>query len=247
MRPNVVLWGCPRSGTSLLLELFEALGWSTYFEPGMDFVTDSLLPEAARRNGRPWAIKNPIDTGGYRTPGLTCHLRDLHGAIGNDYLSVWLVRHPLDTICSLRKGLAQWRHQPLPARYLKLSNSRVDERGVATWMYVNGKGYNAALPDVIVHYEKLLAEPLRAIEALAFAMGETFPGTIVNKYVNRISAVSGVHEAAHQSRWTMPHAEHDGRWRTEMNFDQAEYAIGALGTLPAEFGYLLPSIHSFTG
>lgn len=120
MRPNVVLWGCPRSGTSLLLELFEALGWSTYFEPGMDFVTDSLLPEAARRNGRPWAIKNPIDTGGYRTPGLTCHLRDLHRAIGRDYVSVWLVRHPLDTICSLRKGLKEWRHQPLPPGYLSL-------------------------------------------------------------------------------------------------------------------------------
>lgn len=243
MRPNVVLWGCPRSGTSLLLELFEALGWSTYFEPGMDFVTDSLLPEAVSRNNRPWAIKNPIDVGGYRTPGLTCSLRDLRAAVGTNYVSIWLVRHPLDTVCSLRKGLDKWRHQPLPADYLKLSNTRVDERGVGVWMHVNGRGLQAAKPDTIVRYEDLLSRPDETIATLAEIVGEAFPRTIINAYTKRISAVSGVNEAAHQSRWTMPHGQHAGRWRTDMNFDQVEYAVRTLGSLPADFGYALPVVY----
>lgn len=113
---------------------------------------------------------------------------------------------------------------------------------MATWLHVNGKGYEAARPDVTILYEELLADPIVIIADLAEATGETFPGTIVNAYVKRISAVSGVHEAAHQTRWTMPHGEHDGRWRTEMNFDEVVSATRALGTLPGEFGYRLPGI-----
>lgn len=241
-RPNVVLWGCPRSGTSLFLEFFEALGYSTYFEPGMDFVTHSLLPEAAARNGRPWAIKNPIDVGGYRTPGLACDVRDLRAALGSDYVSVWLVRHPLDAICSLRKGLNQWHHQPIPPGYLNLSNAQVDERGVGMWLYVNGEGRRAVNPDLTVRYEDLIAEPVQEVARIATAIGDTFPATITNAFARRVSGTSGVHEAAHQARWITPHRNHIGRWREDMNIEQLQYAVTALGSMPADFSYSLPII-----
>lgn len=247
MTKNIVLFGCPRSGTSLFLELLAELGWNAYFEPGMNFVTDSLLRESRNRN-KAWAVKNPIDVAGYRDPGLTCRLRDLHNTVGSDYQLLWVVRHPLDTICSLRKGLANWQHQPIPPGYLRMSDRQVDQRGVGVWKWVNSTGWETAemagLKPEILRYEDLLNKPRELIATITELTDAQTPSQMqVDRFVRRLSKQPGVHEAAYQSRWsTRTHSAHMGRWRENMNILQLTYALRELGDLPAKFGYSLPSL-----
>lgn len=234
-RPNIVLFGCPRSGTSLFLETFATLGWSTYFEPGMDFVTDALMAEGLSRK-QSWVIKNPIDLGGYRTPGLSCNLETLRAAVG-DALIMFVVRHPLDTVCSLRPGLEKWQHQPLPPNWLTLHG---DERGVAIWKWVNDTG-KTALGDIpILRYEDLLAHTATQVKAIGLHVGLEFPPTVVNVVARAVSLVPGVREAAHQGRWKTPHLTHIDRWREGMTVNQAQYACDELRVTARRFGYYLP-------
>jgi hypothetical protein len=235
-RPNIVLFGCPRSGTSLFLETFATLGWSTYFEPGMDFVTDSLMAEGTTRK-QSWVIKNPIDLGGYRTPGLSCNLDTLRAAVG-DAKMMWVVRHPLDTVCSLRPGLEKWQHQPLPPSWLRLHG---DARGVEMWRWVNGTGKAAVGDDVpVLRYEDLLLHASTQVKAIGLHADVEFPQTLVSAVEKAVSLVPGVREAAHQGRWTTPHAHHLDRWRDDMTVNQAQYACDELRVVARHFGYYLP-------
>lgn len=244
MTSNVVLFGCPRSGTSLFLEVLGELGWNCYFEPGMDFVTHSLRRESNARK-MSWAIKNPIDVGGYRDPGLACRLVDLAAAVDDNYHILWIVRHPLDTICSLRKGLANWQHAPIPPGYLRLSDRQVDQRGVAVWKWVNGAGMQTVgesnMKVSVVRYEDLLIDPRTVVKRIMDITDTQVGGGQLDRCIRRVSKQPGVHEAAYQSRWsTKTHSAHMGRWRENMNIMQLTYAIRELGNLPEQYGYSLP-------
>jgi hypothetical protein len=236
---NVIIFGCPRSGTSLFLEMFETLGWRTYFEPGMDFVlqhvaTDTIGPNDTKRPDE-WAIKNPVDH--YYTPGLTCQLPDLEKAFP-DALKIWIMRHPLDTICSLRPGLEKrWAHQPYPPFWKELMTKPVDVRAAELWAYCNGIGFSSLKADLHIKYEDLLAFPERAAREVCLVAGRPGVEGDIAKFVKRVTNQSGVHEAAHQGQWTRSHATHIGRWDDEMTFAQYRMVRPIIKDLADKHGY----------
>ena len=100
---HVVILGCGRSGTSIFGELFESLRsylGRYHFEPAFD-----QLHTIDFKSGSV-AIKVPKVTTGHRmTPGLPFLLEDLLAIVPEPRVIFWQVRHPLDTICSLRPGI----------------------------------------------------------------------------------------------------------------------------------------------
>lgn len=256
---NVVIFGCPRSGTSIFLRLFEVLGWRCYFEPGFDFVVNSLQ---ADKSG-PWAIKNPIDR--WVTPGLSCNLDDLD-AVTKDKVFIWIVRHPLDTICSLRPGLEKrWAHPPFPRNWARLMGEPVDVRCAALWAWCNGLGYDmisrhhldamflpggpASKPalagyktplELTIRYEDLIIDPRLAVEQVCSHTDMLPDPDKVDEFTRTVTKSAGVREMPFQKQWARPHHKHVDRWRENMSMTQVKAIRPILEDLPERFGYLMP-------
>ena len=98
---HVIILGCGRSGTSIFGELFEDLKpYKYYSEPYFDELLKSDF-------ARPVAVKVPRESPGYPpTLGLSFPLDILLQKIPDPKIIYWQVRHPLDTICSLKVGIS---------------------------------------------------------------------------------------------------------------------------------------------
>ena len=107
--PPVMVLGCGRSGTSILGELFEHLPDYRYrSEPPFAEVMDADFSS-------PLAFKVPHESEGFKSDrGLSFPLAVLREK-APEMRFLWIVRHPLDAISSLRIGIAQdWTHHPRP-------------------------------------------------------------------------------------------------------------------------------------
>ena len=107
MSPSVMILGCGRSGTSIFGELFEQLPDYLYRSepPFTDVIDDDFAS--------PLAFKIPRESEGFSPdPGLSFPLAALlrKRPVMRFF---WIVRHPLDTVCSLRVGIGKnWGHHP---------------------------------------------------------------------------------------------------------------------------------------
>ena len=107
--PPVMVLGCGRSGTSIFGELFDHLSIYTYrSEPPFADVVDADFSS-------PLAFKVPRESEGFAPDtGLSFPLARLRSAAPRMRF-FWIVRHPLDAICSLKVGIGKnWGHHPRP-------------------------------------------------------------------------------------------------------------------------------------
>jgi hypothetical protein len=116
--PPVMILGCGRSGTSIFGELFEHLPDYQYrSEPAFADVVDADYTS-------PLAFKVPRESEGFSPdPGQSFPLAAL---MRNrpDMRLFWIVRHPLDAICSLRVGIAKnWRPPLDPYQFIRICRS----------------------------------------------------------------------------------------------------------------------------
>ena len=159
MSAHVVILGCGRSGTSIFGELFESLPsyrGSYHFEPAFD-----ELRSIDFTSGHV-AIKVPkVATGHRMTPGLPFLLEDLLAIVPEPRVIFWQVRHPLDTICSLRPGItADWSHNPKPPDWMEWQKRPIIMQCARHWQHINEAGY-LAVRDIatVMHYEDLVCDP----------------------------------------------------------------------------------------
>lgn len=205
---DVIIWGCPRSGTSITLELFKMHGgYRHWFEPGLwVFGDDTPL----------WkhAVKNPVTID--NTPGLSANLEKVR-AIFPEALHIWIQRNPFDTVCSLKPGMEEQPHPPELPEAVK-SRPLVD-RCAYLWNMWNTDGKRAVedalVPTAYVDYEYMLLEP-RLVARELLDMAHAYDLAVVDGWAARVSQRSGEFEAAWQTRWTTPHELHYGRWRAEL-------------------------------
>ncbi len=99
---HAIVLGCGRSGTSIFGELFAGLpGYSYRSEPPFEAL-------AGYHYGTPVAIKAPKPAPGRDiSPGLPFLVDELCAAVPEPRRIFWMVRHPLDAICSLRVGISK--------------------------------------------------------------------------------------------------------------------------------------------
>lgn len=240
---NVLVLGCARSGTSILGELFDHLPEyrALEFEPDVQWLS---------RFARPCAVKNPAlfrpteeEAIAVRSPGLPFELGAVRQEL-DDPDALWIVRHPLDAVASLRPGLADfWGHGPPPPDFPALFERPVIERCAAQWDWVNGAGFRSAcvLRVMLVYYEDLVAQPVgTAARVCAFLGYRSLPRGAV-EWAATVSDDVTHHQARHQSRWaTADHARRVGRWRENLTDFEAMAAARLTQATAAFFGYDAP-------
>ncbi len=155
--PPVMILGCGRSGTSILGELF------TYIE-GYDYTSEPPYGEVAKTDFRSGAkaFKVPHASPGFPPDcGLSFPLRDLLSRAPNIEL-IWIVRNPLDAICSLKVGISQdWGHHPRPPDWQRWMDRPLLDRCAHHWQHINGAGFEHVRDRaIVVRFEAMIADPI---------------------------------------------------------------------------------------
>ena len=161
---HVIILGCGRSGTSIFGELFEHLAPYTYYsEPSFAELLEVDFT-------RPVAVKVPKESPDFLpTPGLSFPLSTLLTEIPNPKSLYWQVRHPLDTVCSLRVGISNdWGHHPNPPDWRDWLECPLAERCAHHWNFINSFGYEQVRALVRVKkFEDMIHAPRQFANAIS--------------------------------------------------------------------------------
>ena len=234
----IVIGGCHRSGTSLLRRVLNAHS-AIHCGPEVKFFRDfyghyaddawadfrffatarAILPEsdllsiagaafvamheraAARAGKRRWADK---------TPENVLHLADWQRLLGEEWTFVHVVRHPLDTLASIKEtGFRRTIPADLDGRiawYRRFTQAGLD--------------FGATTPDRYrrVVYESFVADPEAGVDSLMDALDESPErGQLA---FNALPQQRGL-EDPKVGETTRVHAESVGRWRAVLSDDEA--------------------------
>lgn len=240
MPAHVMILGCGRSGTSIFGELFDGLpGYAYRSEPPFSEVVASDF-------SRPTAFKVPRESEGWPAPpGLSFPIEDYLSKAG-DVKVFWIVRHPLDAICSLRVGIDRnWGHHPRPPDWTAWLGRPLLERCAHHWNFLNTAGFNQVQERaVVVTFERMIAEPLAFAREVCELV--RLPAIQADDHLRTWAARvqdtnNGAFVEARTSRnYSRPdHERRVGRWRENLTSEAAAplWPLVELGA--SRFGYTL--------
>jgi hypothetical protein len=173
-------------------ELLEVLGRA--------YVT--LHERAAARAGKArWADKNPENV---------LYWRDWERLLGNDWLFVHVVRHPLDTLASIKEA-------NFPFAVPHGLRGRID---YYRRCHLQGQLFRKSFPAryLLVRYEELVRAPVPVLEALMKALGETLEP--IQLTFNDIPHQEGLEDPKVASTRAI-HANSIGRWPSVLTSTEA--------------------------
>jgi hypothetical protein len=217
---QVVILGCGRSGTSIFGELFEHLAPYTYYsEPSFAELLEFDF-------ARPIAVKVPKESSDYPpTPGLSFPLAVLLAEIPDPKSFYWQVRHPLDTVCSLRVGISNgWGHHPKPPDWRDWLERPLIERCAHHWNYINSLGYEKVRALVRVkHFEAMIQSPRQFANIICREVGLDIEAheSALAEWADRVQNTNNkkfveAKTSRHYSR--ADHQTRIDRWKENLNF-----------------------------
>lgn len=245
---NVTIFGCARSGTSIFGELLKELTPKYRFEPTIDNLRSSPVIKEE-------SLKMPVSKG-LRPEGLSINLEAFVDVVPNCQ-PVWIVRNPLDTVCSLRPQMAPriakgpHRHPPpLPLDEFVTDSTDPLIHAAIFWTWNNGIGYDNLesffydnVP--VVYYENMIDDP------------EQFSKRVKNffdlegdcsKWIEKVSNTKGGYEAAIQSGWSVnDHSVRVQRYKENLTEDEIRLVKAICYDTASKFGYDLREDGSFLG
>ena len=236
--PNVLILGCGRSGTSIFGELFQHLSVYTYVsEPPFSDIM------AAQSSGL-LAVKVPHESEEFPpTPGLSFPLITLLQHWPNTKL-FWIVRHPLDAICSLRPGISnKWGHHPRPPDWQDWLERPLLEQCAHHWQYINTYGFKQVVKRAtLVRFEEMIANPEGFARQVCRAIDIALEKDAVElaAWCNRVQDSNNecFIEAETSRNYSRPdHAVRVGRWRENLTAAQANNLWRMVGPTATQFGY----------
>ena len=241
MPKHVLILGCGRSGTSIFGELFEQLSCYTYHSEPPYAMLKTWDYEQALAVKVP---REPLELA--PSPGLSIPLSDLLQTVEGPLQIYWQIRHPLDTICSLRVGISRnWGHHPRPPDWQDWLKRPLLEQCAHHWTYINTVGYNHVSDRVVLsRFEHLIDHPLDFARQIAQQVEVDF-----TKYQGELAAWAGRVQNTNNENFveaqtsrpysTTDHTVRVGRWRENLS----EEEVGAIFPMIAEpmerFGYSL--------
>lgn len=237
-----MILGCGRSGTSIFGELFDGLDRYIYqSEPSFDAVL-------AADYGRPQAFKVPRESDLHHArPGLSFPLDRFLGAAPGARL-FWIVRHPLDAVCSLRVGIAkQWGHHPRPPDWRDWLAQPLIAQCAHHWEFLNRAGY-AQVEDraELVRFEDMLANPAQFSQGICKTLGidPCANAPHLASWSKRVQNSNNQDfiEARTSRAYSRPdHAVRIDRWRENLTHEEAAMIWHIAGQTAQAMGYSAPS------
>lgn len=240
-KKHALVLGCGRSGTSIFGEFFHDLqGFSYHSEISMDKIMklDTDLPIA---------LKVPRASIGHEgKEGLSFPLNTLLSKFKNDLQIFWIVRHPLDAICSLKVGIASnWGHHPRPEDWETWLNKPLLEQCAHHWNYINTQGYRQ-VSDIahLLHFEDMIANStLFANEITELVeIDELANQQNIFSWCNRVQNSNNKNfiEAQTSREYSRPdHKRRVGRWRENLTDEEVSILWPKVEKLGISFGYHL--------
>ncbi|MEM6803490.1 MAG: hypothetical protein AAF696_18935 [Bacteroidota bacterium] len=239
---HVMILGCGRSGTSIFGELFEHLPAYTYLsEPDFDEILKLDL-------SRPHAFKVPRESKDFPPKhGLSISLPKLFELFPSNLHIYWKIRHPLDTIASLKVGISKnWGHHPRPHDWEEWKAETLVKKCAYHWSYLNTFGYEQ-IKDLakVKRFEDMLADPLdfalTICEEIGIRKEDCF--TDIAAWGNRVQNKNNdkfVEAKTSQAYSTKDHTVRVNRWKENLSNEDIEICRPLIEELAAQFSYPLP-------
>lgn len=235
--PPVLILGCGRSGTSIFGELFQGLD-------GYDYQSEPLFSDMLKSFGHGIAVKVPKESNQFEADaGLSIPIEYLLERVPETRI-FWIVRHPLDTVCSLRIGIGNdWGHHPRPLDWRLWLHRPLIERCAHHWVYINSLGFDAVKGKAtLVRFEDMVRAPSRFASSILSKIGlaEEQNKASLQRWSDRIQDTNNEKfvEALTSQNYSRPdHSIRVGRWRENLTIEEAERIVDMVSQTNRRFGY----------
>ncbi len=238
---HVLILGCGRSGTSIFGEFFQHLSTYTYYsEPAYADLKQYDYSQ-------PVAIKVPTESNHFLpTKGLSFPLADLLQTIPKPLTIFWQIRHPLDTICSLKVGIAKnWGHHPRPLDWQDWLGKPLIEKCAHHWNYLNTVGYEkvadlveiSKFEDAVLKTETFANRICQLVDVDAKRESEN-----IAAWCNRVQNTNNtkfVEAMTSRPYSTKDHKVKVGRWRENLTIAEIEQVWLIVRGTAKQFGYTI--------
>ncbi len=239
MNHHVLILGCGRSGTSIFGEFFQHLSPYTYYsEPPYSDLKAYDYSQSI-------AIKVPTESEGFLpTEGLSFPLEDLLERIPQPLTIFWQVRHPLDTICSLKVGIAKnWGHHPRPLDWQAWLKKPLIEQCAYHWNYLNTIGFEKVAHLVTISkFETAVLNPVAYTKNICelIQVDTQTEALNIQSWCNRVQNTNNpkfVEAMTSRLYSTKDHKVKVGRWRENLTVEEVEQVWPMVEATAKQFGY----------
>lgn len=240
---HVLILGCGRSGTSIFGEFFQHLSPYTYY-------SEPLYAEVKLMDfSKPIAIKVPNVSPEFPpTQGLSFPLEDLLNTIPQPLTIFWQVRHPLDTICSLKVGISKnWGHHPRPSDWKNWLNQPLIKQCAHHWNYLNTVGYEKVARLVqLSKFEEAILDTQNYAKRICQLVNVDVEEERENitAWCNRVQNTNNskfVEAETSRAYSTKDHKVKVDRWRENMTEEEFKMVVPMIKETAKTFGYNLSS------
>jgi hypothetical protein len=236
---HALILGCGRSGTSIFGAFFQTLNsYQYYSEP-------AYVDLKHYNYTQPIAIKVPRESENFpATVGLSFPLADLLETIPNPKTIFWIVRHPLDAICSLKVGISRnWGHHPRPLDWKEHLDQPLILRCAHHWNYINTIGFDKVKDRVVIcHYENLVLDATAFSNKIAKAVNLDIEKEKENiqTWCNRVQNRDNqqfIEPETSRPYSTKDHKVKVGRWKENMTLEERAMVLPIIEETAVRFGY----------
>lgn len=236
---HVIILGCGRSGTSIFGELFQNVSTYTYLsEP----LYDELLK---LDNSKPIAVKVPRESPDYPPdPGLSFPLNQYLKTLSGSKTIYWQIRHPLDTICSLKIGISKnWGHHPRPADWKEWLAKPLIIQCAHHWNYINTVSFNQVKDKAIItRFEELILDPFNFAEKIFNNLGIDMETNrdVLEQWAKRVQNSNNkdfVEALTSRAYSTQDHEVRVERWKENLTKEELEQVKPIIKETALNFDY----------
>jgi len=236
---HAIILGCGRSGTSIFGELFMHLPpYKYYSEPAFD---DLITFDYST----PTAIKVPTESIQFPSDnGLSFPLDKLLEVIPEPFQIFWQIRHPLDTICSLKVGISRnWGHHPRPDDWLNWLEKPLVQRCAHHWNFINSFGYDrVAHLAKIKTFESLINDPFNFAQTICndLQIDVHLQSSYIKEWSQRVQNSNNkyfVEAETSKPYSTNDHSVRIGRWKENLTSEEVGLVLPIIDKTSNQLGF----------